>query len=123
MSESPSLLQMIPVAPPFLLLFAPSRRAPDYEMQFELLTSEDDMSRRQLPVIVEVLTQGKCIVDREVLEPVVTSSLRREFGVADDGFLLVAIDDDGTILRRFDSPTKTSAIIRAFAAEAENPPD
>ncbi len=114
MPRSSALRELLPASPPCMLLFAPSRRAPDYEMQVEILNRAEEGSRRGLPVMIEVLAQGSCSVEGRVVDAGVGPALRKQMGVSDDAFCLVLVSADGEVIREFDTPVKPEAIADAF---------
>ena len=114
-SERPTTLRdLLPVTPPCILVFAPSRRAPDYELQIESLKTAGDDTPARLPVLLEVFSEGTCNVDGRGVDEKVGRTLRTHMNVSSDGFLVVVISEKGEIVRTFESPVKPAVLLEAM---------
>lgn len=99
-----------------VLLFAPSARSPVYEQQMEVLMGEDDRLRAYDMLLVRLFYEGESYVGDQRIDKASALRLRREQGVADDGFCLVLIDREGRRLRTTDTPMKPEALYDALDA-------
>lgn len=93
-----------------LLIFAPSERAPAFEMQRDLLRGDaEGMEARDL-LLVTVLHAGGSRAGDRSLSPDDGQALRERFGVGPDDFALILIGKDGTEKRRDDAPVEPSVL-------------
>lgn len=104
----------LPVEPPYLLLFAGSSKAPDYETQHQIL----EANAERVPVVVEVMVDEESRAGREVLSNQVAAKLRDAHGVSEDGFRLVLIGARGQVIKQFAAPAKVEAILHHLSADS-----
>lgn len=114
MAAREALRVRLPVPPPCVLLFAPSMRSPDYEIQQNIILGAPEETRSRLPPVVELFPDGESRAAERRLDAATADQLRQELGVHPSRFRLVLIGTDGTVTCAFDTPTKASALLDAL---------
>ena len=97
-----------------VLVFAPSRKSPPYQEQVRLLDASREAFEERDALIIYVLHEGPSIVDGDRMEAQAASALRSRYGVGEDAFAVVLVNDDGTERKRYTAPVKADALLAAL---------
>ncbi len=94
-----------------LIVFAPSVKSPNYEMQMQVLDAEREAFAARAVQLIVVLYKGKSQAGDEALDEAEAARLRQQFSIDSEDFLVVLLGPDGTERARYDAPVQAEVIL------------
>lgn len=99
-----------------VLIFAPSERSPAYQQQIQAWQADEVGVRDRDLKLVEVLGTGESRVDGQFMTSASAESLRRQFGVTVEEFVVILVGKDGTEKQRSGTPVTLAMLFRTIDA-------